>query len=253
MQDLLEALLPIARQAGEAIMAVHRKGAKADHKSDGSPVTQADRAAEAIILEGLSHCAPGIAIISEENAQSHSIAPPDRFFLVDPLDGTKEFLKNDGKGAFTVNIALIEEGEPVLGVVLAPALDRLFFGAVGGGAFEEHGNKRHDLYVRQLSSSGPVAVASASHRDGQTDAWLTANGIRQTTAIGSSLKFCLVACGEADVYPRFGPTMEWDTAAGDGILRAAGGSVTHVDGTPYTYGKPGYRSTAFIAWGDKGS
>ena len=173
---------------------------------------------------------------------------PSVFFLVDPLDGTKEFLKCDGKGAFTVNIALIENKEPTLGIVYAPALGRMFFGSKGNGAFE--GDR--SICARREIAGKKIAVASQSHRDAKTDAWLSKNNISETVSIGSSLKFGLLANGEADVYPRFSPTMEWDTAAGDAILRAAGGMVLNPDGSPFTYGKTDYRNGAFIATGEKG-
>ena len=258
-------LIPIAREAGAAIMNVYGR-AEAQFKADGSPVTEADEAAEALILPALKAASPEITIISEENAASHALKAPDTFWLVDPLDGTKEFLKRDGKGAFTVNIALIQGGVPVFGIVYAPALNRLFVGYAGsegkaGAAWTQDGNGNgngngnggvdgaRDLRVRAVPATGAVAVASASHRDEATDSWLAARGIGQTKSIGSSLKFCLVAAGEADVYPRFGPTMEWDTAAGDAVLRAAGGMVETLDGSPYPYAKPDYRNGPFIARG----
>jgi len=244
-QEMIDALKPVARAAGAKIMEVYAKDPEADFKGDGSPVTEADEAAEAVILPALAALAPDITVISEENAASHNVKAPERFFLVDPLDGTKEFLKRDGKGSFTVNIALIENGVPVMGVVYAPALDRMFTGAVGLGAQEE--GKGAIATRKTPPASGAVAVASASHRDAQTDAWLADNGITQTVSIGSSLKFCLVAAGEADVYPRFGPTMEWDTGAGDAVLRAAGGMVELPDGSAFAYGKVDYRNGAFVA------
>ena len=245
---LIEALEPVARSAGAKIMEVYAKDPEADFKGDGSPVTEADQAAEAVILPELARIAPDVTVISEENAASHNLAAPDRFFLVDPLDGTKEFLKRDGKGSFTVNIALIENGAPVMGVVYALALDRMFSGAVGVGAIEESGGARRAIATRKTPpSDGAVAVARTSHRDAETDAWLAKTGITKTTSIGSSLKFCLVAAGEADVYPRFGPTMEWDTGGGDAVLRAAGGMVEMPDGTPFAYGKADYRNGAFVA------
>ncbi|MGI9357707.1 MAG: 3'(2'),5'-bisphosphate nucleotidase CysQ [Rhizobiaceae bacterium] len=245
---LVEELTPVARKAGDAILDVYAHDVTIESKQDGSPVTIADRRAEAIILAGLRGIAPDIAVVSEENAASHSLTPPDLFFLVDPLDGTREFVKRDGKGSFTVNIALIKNGSPILGIVFAPALNRMFTGI----AFEATKTARendHQIFVRNIPEDGPVAVASASHRDDETDAWLNKNGIERTVSIGSSLKFCLLAAGEADSYPRFGPTMEWDTAAGDAVLRAAGGTVEHKDGEPLTYGKPDYRNGAFIARG----
>ena len=249
LHQLQTRLRAVARDAGSRILEVYEKPADADCKPDGSPVTEADAAAEAIILPALNDLAPDIAVISEENAASHSLTPPETFFLVDPLDGTKEFLKRDGKGGFTVNIALVDKEKPVLGIVYAPALDRLFSGIAGAGAEETCAGATRRISVRRPPPGGAVAVASASHRDAETDGWLYEHGIGQTISIGSSLKFCLVASGEADVYPRFGPTMEWDTAAGQAVLQAAGGKVTRPDLSDFTFGKPNYRNGAFIAWG----
>jgi len=235
---MLDALEKAARDAGAAIMDVYASDFEAIEKSDGSPVTAADTAAEKVILPVLKSLEPDTVIISEENAESHSVKAPDRFFLVDPLDGTKEFLKRDGKGSFTVNIALIEYGIPILGVVYAPALDRLFIGELGKGAREHANGAWRDIVIRDVPADGPVAVASLSHRDEKT--------------IGSSLKFCLVAAGEADVYPRFGPTMEWDTGAGDAVLRAAGGVVYNEGGEVFPYGKVDYRNGPFVACGKVG-
>ena len=245
---LLAALIAVARQAGDKILEFQGAGIQAEWKGDGSPVTAADQAAEALILPVLKRLAPDVPIVSEENAASHSLVAPDRFWLVDPLDGTKEFLKTDNRGAFTVNIALIEACLPTLGLVYAPALNRLFVGQ-GNQAFTEDSAGHRRLQIRAVPASGPVALASASHRDAETTAWLAARGIDQTQSIGSSLKFCLLAAGEADVYPRFGPTMEWDTAAGDAVLRAAGGRVETLDGKPYPYAKADYRNGPFIARG----
>ena len=249
LETLAQALEPIVRSAGAKIMEIHDEDPDADFKSDGSPVTEADRAAEAIILPALAQLAPDIVVISEENDTSHSLKAPHRYFLVDPLDGTKEFLKRDGKGNFTVNIALIENRVPIMGIVYAPALDRLFVGIDGKGATEKSADTSTTLSIRIPPASGALAVASASHRDDATNKWLANHDIANTVSIGSSLKFCLVAAGEADVYPRFGPTMEWDTGAGDAVLRAAGGHVTHLDDSVFLYGKPDYRNDAFIAWG----
>lgn len=246
---LIEALVPSVRAAGDAIMEIHGRGVAAETKSDGSPVTEADQAAEDILLAALARHAPAITLISEENAASHKLAAEQLFFLVDPLDGTKEFLRPDGQGAFTVNIGLIHNGHPVMGIVYAPALDRLFVGADGVGAREITAGSDQNIKVRPVPDSGAVAVASRSHRDEATDDWLAQYSIENTIATGSSLKFCLVAAGEADVYPRFGPTMEWDTAAGDAVLRAAGGGVYLPDASIFPYGKPDYRNGAFIACG----
>ena len=249
LQRLLEALQPLAKLAGQRIMQVYAMDVQAIAKADGSPVTLADQAADAVIVQGLASIAPHIAVVSEEKADSHALAPPETYFLVDPLDGTKEFLKRDGKGAFTVNIALIQDGAPVAGVVYAPALDRMFAGAQACGAFETTAGVTRRIACKQVDTTCLVAVASESHRDEQTNAWLMQHQVARTTSIGSSLKFCLLAAGEADVYPRFSPTMEWDTAAGDAVLRAAGGIVQHPSGEAFAYSKPGYRNGGFVAWG----
>jgi len=257
LAKLAKALIPVMDAAGDAIMAVkeasktggHKKGVAANEKSDGSPVTVADARAEAIILPALAELAPDLRVISEEHDASHSLAPTEAYFLVDPLDGTKEFMKIDDQGAFTVNIGLVYKSIPVMGLVLAPAKQALYWGYLGGGAFCRTATTSEPIRVREVPPSGAVAVASASHRDAATDDWLTGHGISQTTSIGSSLKFALIAAGQADVYPRFGPTMEWDTAAGDAVLRAAGGKVCTPDGQAFTYGKPEWRNGGFIASG----
>ena len=247
--SLAKQLIPAVVSAGGLIMEIHKRGVNAITKSDGSPVSEADRAAEAILLREISSILPSTKIVSEENSNSHKYEVEENFFLVDPLDGTKEFLKSDNSGAFTVNIGLINKQIPVMGIVYAPAMDRLFFGARGGGAFEVRGRYTTKIKARTRPKNGSVAVASVSHRDAKTDLWLDVNGINQIISIGSSLKFCLIAVGEADVYPRYGPTMEWDTAAGDAILRAAGGRVEDEEGKPLRYGKPNYRNTEFFAFG----
>lgn len=246
LQALIDPLTAIAKEAGAAVMDVHQRGVSASTKQDGSPVTLADKQAEAIILEGLKRTAPDIPIVSEENTASHGPVNSDLFFLVDPLDGTKEFIRKDCVGSFTVNIALIHAGTPIFGVVYAPALDRLFWGGETIGAFE---NGR-PITIRALPKSGSVALVSVSHMDSKTADWLEQTKISSTLAIGSSLKFCLLAAGEADVYPRFGPTMEWDTAAGDAILRAAGGSMTCLPSGDFLYGKDEFRNGPFLASGN---
>lgn len=243
--SLLQELEPIAHSAGQAIMQIYSQQLSGERKSDGSPVTEADTLAEAIILEGLVNLAPDIPIVSEENAASHSLDPPERYFLVDPLDGTREFLKYDGKGAFTVNIALIEHARPVAGLIFAPAHNTLYSGVVGEGAFEDG----KPIRARKRSPDALTALISVSHLDEETQHWLVANPVSGRKSIGSSLKFGLLAAGLADVYPRFSPTMEWDTAAGQAILSAAGGRVQHPDGSDFTYGKDGFRNGPFIAWG----
>jgi 3'(2'),5'-bisphosphate nucleotidase len=247
---LADRFAAIARAAGLRIMA-HYGAAEAAAKGDGSPLTQADLAAHEAILAGLAEACPDLPVISEEDAALAEAAPAGPFILVDPLDGTREFLS--GNGEFTVNIALIEAGVPVAGVVHAPALGRSWTGALGAGACAAGPADAmpHPIQVRRPAAAGFVAVASRSHRDAETDAFLGGLPIAGLRSVGSSLKFCLVAEGEADVYPRFGPTMEWDTAAGQAVLEAAGGRVVRPDGAPLRYGKAaeGWRNGAFIAWG----
>jgi 3'(2'), 5'-bisphosphate nucleotidase len=254
---LLDAMIDAARVAGDEVLRIRRAGYLVHWKADESPVTAADQAAEAIILEHLARMAPGVPVVAEEAAAAGA-APQvaGRFFLVDPLDGTKEFVA--GRDEFTVNIALIEQGAPVLGVVGAPALGRLFAGDVTRGeAFEIRGaggapgSARIPMRVRPWPPDGPVAVASRSHGSAETEAWLAAAAVAARVSIGSSLKFCLLAAGEADVYPRFGPTMEWDTAAGHAVVCAAGGDVHEIDGRPLRYGKTGFRNPSFIATGTR--
>lgn len=258
-ERLASTLRRLAIEAGEEIMrhyAQHKSGGIAvRHKDDESPVTAADDAAEAIILRGLAALAPDIPAVSEESA-SRGVIPKvgRRFWLVDPLDGTREFLNRNGE--FTVNIALIQDGSPVLGVVHAPAKGRLWLGCVGGAAFEQDVDPKtgaesapRPIKVRTPAPDGLIVVASRSHRNTKTDEYLRHYRVKDFLAAGSSLKFCLVAAGEADLYPRHGDTMEWDVAAGHAVLAAAGGEVTDMDGRPLTYGKPGFRNSWFIARG----
>lgn len=251
VQTMLEALIAVAQDAGAVVMRHYRDGAAARKKADKSPVTDADHDAEALILAALKRIAPGIAIIAEEEAAAGRLPPiGEKFFLVDPLDGTREFL--DRNGEFTVNIALIENGAPVMGVVLAPAQDRLFAGVVGTNAFEISNGQRRAIAARAAPKEGMVAVASRSHPDHKTDEILSMYNVARIVSAGSSLKFCLIAAGEADIYPRHGRTMEWDTAAGHAVLCAAGGRVTLLDGrTPLTYGKTAdaFANPHFVAWG----
>jgi len=250
------ALLPrfaaIALEAGERIVAIRARGYETLAKGDGSPLTDADLAAEAAILAGLAEAAPGIPVVSEE-ATERAVPPPGAaFILVDPLDGTREFLGPTGE--FTVNIALVEGGRPVCGVVHAPALGRIWRGHVGHGAETAEvsaGLAWRPVRARPRPAAGLVAVASRSHLDPATQAFLGRLPVAEHRSIGSALKFCLVASGEADVYPRLAPTMEWDTAAGQAVLEAAGGRVTTPEGAPFTYGKSadGWRNGPFVAWG----
>lgn len=245
----LAALARIVRAAGTVVMRHYQAGASARLKADSSPVTDADEEAERVILAGLAEAFPGIPVVAEEEAAAGRIAEAGaHFFLVDPLDGTKEFLRGTG-GEFTVNIGEIVGGVPVTGVVYAPALERLFAGSREDGAFAQDGDGTLRLAARLPPEDGLVAVSSKSHPDAKTAALLESLTIKAHRTAGSSLKFCLVAAGEADIYPRAGRTMEWDTAAGHAVLLAAGGSVTNWDGTPFTYGKPGFENGAFIAKG----
>ena len=246
---LLPDLLALADRAGEVLMRHYAGEFTAEQKADKSPVTAADREAEALIEEGLEQLAPDIPMVGEEAASAGRIPAFGKgpFWLVDPLDGTKEFISKNGE--FTVNIGLIEHRRPILGVVLAPARGLAWWGAAGQGAVRRENGAVSTITVRPRPAQGAMAVASRSHRDAETDAWLTAQGITDTISAGSSLKFCLVAEGKADAYPRFGPTMEWDTAAGDAVLRAAGGRVETTDGKPFLYVKPGFRNPGFIALG----
>jgi 3'(2'), 5'-bisphosphate nucleotidase len=247
---LLEQLVDLADAAGAEIMRHYEQGTEVAEKADRSPVTAADEAGEAIILAGLARLTPDIPVVAEEAvAKGHVPAVGDRpFWLVDPLDGTKEFIQK--RGEFTVNIGLVEARRPVLGVVLAPAIDTAWWGAVGHGARRRKGGRTETITVRPEPAAGArVAVASRSHRDAATDAWLGEHGITETISCGSSLKFCAVAEGRADVYPRFGRTMEWDTGAGHAVLRAAGGEVTTTTGKPFLYTKPDFANDhGFIAW-----
>ncbi|HFC04161.1 MAG TPA: 3'(2'),5'-bisphosphate nucleotidase [Rhizobiales bacterium] len=236
-------------------MKIYHEGAKVTLKGDNSPVTQADVEAEDIILKGLAALDPDTPVIAEEAvAGGKEPKASPRFYLVDPLDGTREFIS--GNGEFTVNIAVIEEGEPVCGVIFAPAIGRLFCGAKGQGAWKADfavGDKFDETVWQKfetpaLPDKGVIAVASRSHRDQETQDWLEAKQVDEIVSAGSSLKFCLVATGEAHLYPRFGRTMEWDTAAGHGIVVAAGGQVLTLDGTPLRYGKEerGFDNPAFF-------
>ena len=254
---LLDDLLAIAVDAGKEAMRIYGGDIAVDTKSDASPVTEADRACEAIILRGLEKSAPAIPVLAEESvAEGRIPALGDEFFLVDPLDGTKEFINKTGE--FTINIALIRGKKPVLGVVFAPAIGKLYGGVVGKGAFliEVGANgaqgPRKTIRTRPFPKGGLVAVASRSHRTPETDVFLKTLDIADFAAAGSSLKFCLIAEGVADVYPRHGRTMEWDTGAGQAVLEAAGGRVLALpEERPLGYSKAerGYDNPHFIAWG----
>jgi 3'(2'), 5'-bisphosphate nucleotidase len=245
----------LALQAGDKIMQVYNgPDFEVKSKSDASPVTEADEAANAIIAQGLRAAFPNLPLITEEEAESHALRAKT-FLIVDPLDGTKEFIQR--RGDFTVNIAYVEDGVPLRGVVYAPAKKRLFYTDATGRAVEEMG--AHDLAavgpLRHIcvnpapDNSALMVVASKSHRDAATDAYIAKYAVRDMTSAGSSLKLCLIATGEADLYPRLGRTMEWDTAAGDAVLRGAGGGMVCFEGhAPLLYGKEGWDNPFFIAY-----
>ena len=243
---LIDDLAEAAREAGEAILEVVRRGFDVEAKQDSSPVTEADRAAELIILAALARAAPGVPVIAEEEVAAGRIpAHDDTYFLVDPLDGTKEFVR--GGHDYTVNIGLIERGTPKLGVVFAPATGRLHGGCVGAGAWLDEGQGRRSIRTRERGAE-MTAVASKSHLNQATMDYLeAAAGKCSYVSIGSSLKFCILAEGRADIYPRAAPTSEWDTAAGHAVLLAAGGLVDGPDGDRLRYGKPAFLNRAFVA------
>ena len=248
---LIEEVRAAALSAGAAILEVYGQEFTVERKADASPVTLADRLAEAIIVEALRRATPEIAIVAEELAAAGHLpaTAPERFWLGDPLDGTKEFIARNGE--FTVNIALIDRGRPVLGVVHAPAQDVTYW-AEGGRAFRQRGGRSaaEPLLARPVPAAGAVVVHSRSHIDeAELAAWIAGLERPERRISGSSIKFCLIAAGEADLYPRFGTTMEWDTAAGQAVLEAAGGRVTRRDGAPLIYGKPGFVNPDFIAGG----
>jgi 3'(2'), 5'-bisphosphate nucleotidase len=253
-------MIAAAIEAGRAAYVIYRGEFEVQTKEDESPVTAADHAAEKVILARLSQGAPGIPVVAEEQVAAGSVPPSaSTFFLVDPVDGTKEFIQK--RGDFTVNIALVRDGVPQLGVVYAPAKSRLFAGDVTRAeAFRTDQSPedskqavRTAIRTRQPAAAGLTVVASRSHRSPETDAWLAQVKVAELVSVGSSLKFCLVAAGEADLYPRLGPTMEWDTAAGHAVLSAAGGTVLNLDGSPFRYGKPDFRNPSFIATGRRES
>jgi 3'(2'), 5'-bisphosphate nucleotidase len=252
--DLTPVLRRLSLLAGEKIMEIYNSDSfDVMLKSDNSPVTAADEAADALISEGLRAAFPDLALVTEEQSASHDVKATS-FLIVDPLDGTKEFINR--RGDFTVNIALVEDGVPTRGVVYAPAKGRMFYTDDSGASVEETGPFDIDtpgattpIRVSAPDNAALMVVASKSHRDQATDDYIGKYGVKDMTSAGSSLKFCLVATGEADLYPRLGRTMEWDTAAGDAVLRGAGGQVVRFDDhSPLTYGKDGYANPFFIAY-----
>jgi 3'(2'), 5'-bisphosphate nucleotidase len=251
---LMQPLTDLVIQAGEAILAVNRRGMKIDGKTDGSPVTEADLAADRIIGEGLARLVPELPALSEERVDLAKPPYEGSFFLIDPLDGTKEFVA--GRGEFTVNLALVSNGTPLLGVIGAPALGLIWRGIVGRGAERLTGNgaAAEPIRTRKLAKPGApwVVAVSRSHGDARTEAFIAGRPGAVRQALGSAVKFGRVAEGEVDIYPRLAPTCEWDVAAGHAIVSAAGGRITDAQGAEFRFGKgsPGFIVPEFIAWGD---
>jgi 3'(2'), 5'-bisphosphate nucleotidase len=249
LQALLAQVCQLVYSAGEVVLGIYQRPIQVSHKEDQSPVTEADAQAEAVLVAGLQRLTPHLPVVAEEAvAAGATIQTGERFWLVDPLDGTKEFIQRNGE--FTVNVALIEHGQPVLGVVLAPALGRMYAGAQGLVAWVESQGQRQPIACRRIPPEGLTVVASRSHGDAAAlDALLAGQTVAELVQAGSSLKLCLVAEGQADLYPRLGRTMEWDIAAGHAVLAAAGGSVRCLGGSLLAYGKPGLDNPHFVARG----
>jgi 3'(2'), 5'-bisphosphate nucleotidase len=246
---LLNLAADLTRQAGAMILAIRERGFDTTHKADASPVTEADHAAEAIIVEGLRRTLPDVMVVAEEElAAGHVRQATDTFWLVDPLDGTKEFTA--GRDDFAVCVGLVRNGRPVLGVVGVPAQGELFCGIVGRGAWKRNGAGERTISARRIPDEGAIVIASRSHaNDERLTECLAGRKIADVINVGSAVKFCRVAEGKADLYPRFGRTMEWDTAAAQAVLESAGGTVRTLDGAPLTYGKPGWDNPHFICTG----
>lgn len=248
---LLELAVRLAGEAAHAINAVRAAGFAVEEKSDDSLVTAADRIAEALIVDGLRAAVPGIPVIAEEEiaAGKAPADPGNRFWLVDPLDGTREFAA--GRDSFAVNIGLVDSGRPVLGVVALPATGEIFLGRIGIGAWKQKGEgPRQPIRCRSVPDEGMTVMASHHYRnDPNLKAFLADKKVARLVNIGSAEKFCRLAEGQADLYPRLGRTMEWDTAAPHAVLEAAGGTLTQFDGSPFLYGKPGWDNPHFVCTG----
>ncbi|WP_207478238.1 3'(2'),5'-bisphosphate nucleotidase CysQ [Arenibaculum pallidiluteum] len=249
LAKLLPQVRTIAREAGQIVLRYYLDGIPSELKADGSPVTTADHAAEGVIMPALHHLTPDIPVISEENhAAGLSAAVKSDFWLVDPLDGTRSFV--DKTDEFTVNIGLVRGGVPVLGVIYAPVSGEMFAAAGPGTAMQCVKGRDKPIFARRPPAEGLTVVASRRHVDeGRLTQFLAGQTVARELRSSSAYKFCLLASGQADLYPRFGPTSEWDTAAGHAILTAAGGSVLTPEGTPLSYAKPDFRNGDFIAYG----
>jgi 3'(2'), 5'-bisphosphate nucleotidase len=246
----------IASEAGKVIMSIRSPALRVGRKADGSPVSDADTRAEEVIRRHLERLLPGVPMIAEESFAADRAGRHDRFLLIDPLDGTREFIS--GSDEFTVNIALVENGEPIVGCVYAPASNQMFVSGASASRVDLHPGDflpppqdRQVLATRPYPTGGLNALASRSHLDAESEALLQKLPVAARKLSGSSLKFCLIAQGDGDIYPRLAPTMEWDTAAGQAVLTAAGGCVIGRDGSPLRYGKvaAGFRNDGFVAWG----
>jgi 3'(2'), 5'-bisphosphate nucleotidase len=244
-----ELVLPvanIARKAGALIMGHYQSGGIVGKKADASPVTEADRAADRLIVEQLKLLAPAVTAVSEEG-EKPDVSGLEYFWLIDPLDGTKSFVR--GTGYFTVNIALIRNKAPVMGVIYDPANDTMYYGSPSGAFRKQGDGDAEPIHTRGMHTGKLAALVSHSHLNKATEDYLALKNIGERIPCASSIKFCWLAEGNADLYPRFGPTMEWDTAAGHAILIAAGGNVTTPDGAPFLYGKKGFENGNFVASG----
>ncbi|HWD19988.1 MAG TPA: 3'(2'),5'-bisphosphate nucleotidase CysQ [Verrucomicrobiae bacterium] len=249
MVELIDKVCNLAREAGERIMPFYRAALTVKSKEDRSPLTEADLASHRFLVGALPDLLPGVPVISEESENAASAALPARFWLVDPLDGTKEFLK--GTNEFTVNIALVKDGHPILGVVYAPALDLTYYGTLVTGAWRRVGAQAASRFTaRRANPAGLAIVASKDHAGPLVADLLKKYPAASLRSMGSSLKFCLVAEGSADIYLRDVPTMEWDTAAAHCVVEAAGGIICLLDGSPLVYGKPGLKNPSIITLGD---
>ena len=253
LRDLLPHVIGLAREAGSAVVEVYNSvDPKVEYKKDNSPLTQADIVSHGILVNGLQALVPEWPVLSEESSEIAFVQRAEwhNFWLVDPLDGTKEFLKRNGE--FTVNIALIEGGTPILGVVYAPAIEKLYYAARGTGAFKTEGDATKRIQTAKRVPNAVRVVMSRSHGAGEESLeQFTGGAVCEFVSMGSSLKFCLVAEGTADIYPRSGPTMEWDTAAAQCVVEEAGGMVTDLQGNAMTYNKQSLLNPGFVAIGDR--
>jgi len=248
--EQVAAVCDIARDAGRAILDVYEREFTVEEKEDRTPITAADHAANEIICRKLEELAPGVPVLSEELAKVDYEKRKGwkRFWLVDPLDGTKEFINRNGE--FTVNIALVDNNRPILGVVYVPMTGLTYYAATGKGAFKQRGECAVEpIKARRFEGGKPIVVASRSHAGPETEAFLKNLGTHDIVTMGSALKFCLVAEGTADVYPRLGPTMEWDTAAAQCVVEAAGGRVTDLNRKPMAFNKPSLLNPSFLVCG----